>query len=170
MGAGVGNNSRDEAVASPGRKHALTAALVPVPAVLLGLGVLANPAVAALPIVAVDNHYQTPESTTLSGVNVLGNDIINVNGIPQVIAFTAAQHGVNSIMKDGVLTYTPTTGYLGPDQFSYTADIFGKVGQSSATVFINVVPPVQPVPALEPLALGGLAALVAWFGLRRKSD
>ena len=58
---------------------------------------------------------------------------------------SAASHGTLSIAGD-VVTYTPATGYFGPDSFTYTAT--GPGGTSApATVSLTVATPSAPVAA-----------------------
>ncbi len=98
-------------------KGPLGAALVPVPAILVGLGILASPASAAT---VVPNDHATA-AMTASAVSMPASA-----GLASVEAFLT-------------------------DQVSQTA-------------------PEIAVPALAPIALGTLSALVAWFGMRRKPD
>jgi len=84
--------------------------------------------------VAGTDTVSTPVNTALD-ISVLTNDTgtppLSVTGIP-----TNAAHG-NAVVKSGntVVTYTPTTGYTGPDTFTYT--VKGGNGKS-ATGTVNV--------------------------------
>ena len=58
---------------------------------------------------------------------------------------SAASHGTLSIAGD-VVTYTPATGYFGPDSFTYTASGPGGIS-NVATVSLTVATPSAPVAA-----------------------
>ena len=85
---------------------------------------------------AVNNAGSTPADTVLNGTSVLTNDV--GTGLT-VTGNTAPGHGTVTVAASGVYTYTPTSGYSGPDSFTYTAtDSSGLT--SAATVFISVTP------------------------------
>ena len=87
---------------------------------------------------AVDDTATTPASTPLQVVapGVLGND---TGTDLTVTSVTAASHGTVVRSADGSYLYTPTTGYSGPDQFTYT--ISDSADQTAtATVRITVTP------------------------------
>jgi hypothetical protein len=66
-----------------------------------------------------------------------------------------------------MLEYTPPPGFVGTDSFQYCIGSFAAPGtQTCATVFIEVVPPPAPVPALGGFALAGLSGVLGWLGLR----
>ena len=52
---------------------------------------------------------------------------------------TNPRHGILSLNSNGSFTYTPNLGYLGPDNFAYTASD-GYATSSPATVSITVGP------------------------------
>src|SRR5262245_53403275 len=90
--------------------------------------------------VTVDDSYFTTQNTPLTrpaGTGVLANDFA---GLPAstVTAFqTPTPHaGTVAVAADGAFTYTPATGYVGPDSFTYT--ITNTSGSSTATVHIDV--------------------------------
>jgi len=67
---------------------------------------------------------------------------------------TAATHGTTSISGD-VVTYTPTSGYTGPDSFTYTAT--GAGGTSNiATVSLEVIEAVPTAPTRSVAAQAGI--------------
>ncbi len=80
--------------------------------------------------------YNVPEgiSTTLA---VLANDSDWENDPLTVVGGGAAQHGTVSFISTGVI-YTPTTGYLGTDTFTYT--VSDGLLQSTAQVTATVTP------------------------------
>jgi len=95
--------------------------------------------------------YETPQAIDLSGA---------ITGVHTSIAVgTAPAHGLFSVAGD-VITYTPVTGYFGPDSFTYTAT--GPGGTSApATVTLTVAAPAAPVveqptdPVVVPPSSGG---------------
>jgi VCBS repeat-containing protein len=96
--------------------------------------------------VAVDDSYQAFENGSLSvaAPGVLGNDS-DPDGDPLTLsAHTNPAHGTLTINPDGSFTYTPATGFCGPDSFTYTISD-GHGGTDTATVSISVacvnVPP-----------------------------
>ncbi len=109
-----------------------------------GAGVTYSPTTAttsvhvALPTapVAGDDSYSTPFDTPLTDAapGVLGND--SGTGI-SVTGNTSPSHGSVTLGADGALSYTPTTGYVGSDSFTYT--ITDAASQTStATVNLSV--------------------------------
>ncbi|RPE85251.1 CshA-type fibril repeat protein [Curtobacterium sp. PhB137] len=64
--------------------------------------------------------------------NDLGSDLT-------VTGNTKPAHGDVVVAKDGSYTYTPTTGYSGPDSFTYTVTD-GTGGTDTVTVTVNVAP------------------------------
>ncbi len=137
---------------------------VPLPAVLMGLGMLASASqlAKAAPSLAVDDNYVVQANSVLSGVNVVDND--SLGNSYSIIALSPPSHGVAILDSFGNLTYTPTSGFAGADSFLY----IDQNSNSSAQVNILVSP--TPIPALKPAALAGLAGLLAFFGLRRRRD
>ena len=84
----------------------------------------------------VNDSGTTPANTALTGSTVLSNDV--GTGL-SVTANTAPAHGTVTIASNGTYTYTPTTGYSGPDSFTYTVtDSLGNTG--TATVNLTVTP------------------------------
>ncbi len=95
--------------------------------------------------------------TTLQGqpvtVDPLANDTFDAT--PTVSAVGSALHGSVVLEPDGRVTYTPTAGYSGPDQFTCTI-VSGGVSETS-TVRITVTPNQAP-------AAGTLADVTARDG------
>jgi collagen type VII alpha len=73
------------------------------------------------------------EIAITSSNGVLANDVANGGTIS---ASTQPGHGAVTLNSDGSFTYTPTTGYLGTDSFTYT--LTNAVGSSTATVAIDL--------------------------------
>ncbi len=95
------------------------------------------------PVANDDNAGSTPFNTplVLPAPGVLGND---TGAAITVTANTSPAHGAVTVNADGSFTYTPTTGYAGPDSFGYT--ITDSAAQTaSATVTLTVSQPAAPV-------------------------
>ena len=78
---------------------------------------------AAAPV-AVADSYSTPQNTALvqAAPGVLANDT-DANGDPlTAVLDTNVAHGTLALSANGGFTYTPTTGYSGPDSFTYHAN------------------------------------------------
>ena len=90
--------------------------------------------------IAINDNGVTYENTPVT-INVVSNDF-DPNDDPIVITptpITDPGNGIVSILPNGDVTYTPNTGYLGPDQFSYQiCDTTGLC--DTAFVMIEVLP------------------------------
>lgn len=100
-------------------------------------------AVVAVSPDAVDDALPATAGTT-TVLNVLANDTAPVN--PTVSIAVAPTNGSTTVNGDGTISYTPTTGFTGPDTFTYqlclpspgaavcdTATVTVTVGTSSIT-------------------------------------
>ena len=85
---------------------------------------------------AVDDQSTTLLDTPVT-LNIVGNDTDPDHDPLAVTAVTQPAHGTVVINPDGTVTYTPTTGYIGPDTFTYTVSD-GQGGLDTATVTIDV--------------------------------
>ncbi|HEY7902048.1 MAG TPA: Ig-like domain-containing protein [Casimicrobiaceae bacterium] len=151
------------ASAPPSARRANPAVHLPLPAVLVGLGLMASQPAAAQGGVAVRDQYSTPVNTALSGFNVTSNDVLVGNASVQVITTILPQHGNLLMQPNGAFTYTPQSGFQGVDQFQY--DLI-NLGNSFAQVTITVG--AQEVPALGGAAIGALSAGIAALAMRRR--
>jgi autotransporter-associated beta strand protein len=94
----------------------------------------------AAPTAVPDSYTVIQDATlTLPAPGVLANDTA-----PQGYALTATlltepANGILSLDSDGSFTYTPNSGYLGPDSFTYMATN-GYANSAAATVSITVSP------------------------------
>ena len=90
--------------------------------------------------VAVNDSYSTPRNTPLSvnaASGVLANDS-DPDGNPLTTALASnPAHGTLTITSNGSFTYTPASGYTGPDAFTYRASD-GSLTSNTATVSITV--------------------------------
>lgn len=86
-----------------------------------------------------DDSNEVPQNTTRAG-----NVIINDNNPDNTLNYTATvgtspTHGTLVLSPDGSYTYTPTTGYLGPDNFTYRiCQGSPAVCSNTSTVALNV--------------------------------
>ncbi|QBB70491.1 IPTL-CTERM sorting domain-containing protein [Pseudolysobacter antarcticus] len=135
---------------------------IPVPAVLVSLGMLSSSAYAA----PIQDVYSTPVNTSLSGVNIFASDAANN---PQVFSCTNPSNGSAQVAPHGDLFYTPNTAFQGVDTFSCTgSDNLGNVS-ASVSVYVGIpIPSPASLPTVSPAALGGLAAMMAYIGMRRR--
>lgn len=63
-----------------------------------------------------DNATANPDAPVV--INVLNNDVVTPNSQVKPGAL-APSHGTITVNPDGTISYTPTSGYYGPDTFSY---------------------------------------------------
>lgn len=102
------------------------------------------------PPVAQDDTIAVAPDSQDNPVAVLANDS-DPDGDPlSVVAVSGAAHG-SAVATAGGVSYTPATGYLGEDSFSYTISD-GRGGEASATVHVSVSAPNQP-PVAGPLSV-----------------
>ena len=74
----------------------------------------------------VNNDFVSTGLNTSAVVDVVANDV-NLLGEVVVGSVSQPSHGVAVLNTDGTVTYTPSVGYLGADQFSYVT-VEGNVG------------------------------------------
>ncbi|YCM44162.1 sialate O-acetylesterase [Verrucomicrobiaceae bacterium 227] len=99
------------------------------------------PGLPAHPPQSVADSYTVAMNGTLEvGANgILANDI-DLNHDPLTASvITTVEHGTLALLADGSFTYTPTTGYVGPDRFTYKAsETNGNLESPTATVTLIV--------------------------------
>ncbi|WP_348223492.1 Ig-like domain-containing protein [Luteolibacter sp.] len=118
------------------------------------------------PPVAVADSYSTNESIALvvSASGVLANDSDPRSRPLTAVLNTGPGHGTLTLNANGSFTYTPTSGYFGPDSFTYRANngfLNSNVVTASITVNEVIPPPVATADsyvANESTALGVAAA------------
>jgi len=100
--------------------------------------------------VAVNDSYSTNQNTALniSAPGVLANDTDAQSNPLTAIQISGPSNGTLSLASNGSFTYTPTSGYTGPDAFTYKAND-GSLDSTTATASITV-----NTPAVELLANG----------------
>src|SRR5215216_2276467 len=106
------------------------------------IAALANPGAANSAPVAIADSYSTAQDTALvqAAPGVLDNDT-DADANPLTAALvTNVSHGVLSLAANGGFTYTPATGYSGPDSFTYKAND-GTIVSNTVTVSLTVTAP-----------------------------
>ena len=89
--------------------------------------------------VAVDDTFDARQDQPLTVLapGVLSNDTDGNNDPLTVVLGNTVSHGTLTLNADGSFTYTPTTGFLGPDSFTYQAND-GSVDSNMAAVTVTV--------------------------------
>ena len=85
---------------------------------------------------AVDDSVTTSPDTPVT-VNVLANDTDPDGDTLTTVSAGVPAHGTTVINSNGTITYTPSSGYTGSDQFGYAISD-GRGGTASAKVSISV--------------------------------
>jgi hypothetical protein len=86
---------------------------------------------------AVDDNTSTPESVTVT-IDVMANDSDPDGDAINLVSVNTPTHGT-ALIVSGQIEYTPLTGYVGADSFTYVIeDTFAA--QATATVFVDVGP------------------------------
>lgn len=86
------------------------------------------------------DSYRATTGATLniaSAVGLLRNDVDVDNDSLSAMLDVGPSHGTLTLNSDGSFTYTPTSGYLGPDSFTYRASD-GVLTSALTTVSLNV--------------------------------
>ena len=89
--------------------------------------------------VAVDDAFEARQDQPLTVLapGVLSNDTDGNNDPLTVVLGNTVSHGALTLNADGSFTYTPTTGFLGTDSFTYQAND-GSVDSNIAAVTVTV--------------------------------
>jgi hypothetical protein len=90
--------------------------------------------VLAPPPTAVDDSASTTSGNSVT-INVLGNDNANGGGALNVKSVGRAAHGTATV-SNGSVVYTPDSGFVGSDTFTYVAAT--AFGTATATVTVTV--------------------------------
>lgn len=92
---------------------------------------------------AVNDYFTAFQNATVivpANLGVLANDTDSGGLTLTAILVTGPTHGNLALSSDGSFTYTPTTGYMGSDSFTYKAND-GAADSNVATVSLNVIAP-----------------------------
>ena len=94
------------------------------------------------PPMAEDDAYEVEQDTilTVTAPGVLGNDSDLDGDTLTAELLTDPANGTVTLNPDGSFTYTPNTGFNGPDSFTYHAND-GQVNSAPATVALTVTEP-----------------------------
>jgi VCBS repeat-containing protein len=89
--------------------------------------------------VASSDSYSTAQGTALTAAapGVLGNDTDPEGATLTAQLVSGTSHGTLALNSNGSFTYTPVTGYVGSDSFTYRASD-GALTSGSATVSLTV--------------------------------
>lgn len=95
--------------------------------------------------VAVADSYSTNQNSPLvvPPRGVLNNDTDGDGDVLTATLVTGPAHGTLTLNADGSFSYTPTTGYNGPDSFTYRA-ADATLTSAVTTVSLTVLPPPPP--------------------------
>jgi formylglycine-generating enzyme required for sulfatase activity len=87
----------------------------------------------------VADAYSVNQGVVLSvgAPGVLGNDSDADGDVLTAVLVTAPAHGTLNLSANGAFSYTPASGYVGPDSFTYRAND-GTASSASATVTLTV--------------------------------
>lgn len=83
------------------------------------------------------NDAVTTNINTASNINVIANDVAGTAAINAITNVSAPAHGTAVVNADKTITYTPASGYAGPDSFTYTVKN-GVNPDATATVNVTV--------------------------------
>jgi VCBS repeat-containing protein len=120
------------------------------------------------PVATLDS-YTTNTNTVLSvaAPGVLSNDT-DANGDTLTAALVSnVSHGTLNLNSNGSFTFTPTTGYVGTDSFTYKAND-GKADSNTVTVTITISAPANTAPVAvndSYSAIGNTALTVSAAGV-----
>lgn len=149
--------------AEPARKRRASL-LVPVPAALMGLGLLSGAPVAQAQATFARDDFFRVLPDTATALPVMANDTVP-NALSTVGLWVPPSAG-NVIARGTYFDFVPPPGYQGTASFEYCIYPI-DTPNNCALVTLRVEPPPAPVPALGAAGLAGLAGMLGWLGLRR---
>ena len=141
---------------------------VPLPAVVVGLGLASGAAVGQpAQVIARNDSYAVP-MFTLATLPVMVNDTINAFAFTFISSFTPPAHGfANVVASQQALFYRGNDGFRGVDSFGYCIRAQGSTQSNCATVTLLVgLTDLPQVPALGGMALAALSGALGWLGMR----
>ncbi|WP_404791342.1 PKD domain-containing protein [Altericista sp. CCNU0014] len=100
--------------------------------------------------IANDDSATTNQNTAIT-VDILNNDrdpdgTLNPSSL---IILQAPQHGQVSLNPNGTVTYQPTAGYTGSDQFTYAIQDNSGVYSNPATVNLSILNPIPTINQID---------------------
>lgn len=110
---------------------------------------------------AFSTAFNTPLIVPAPGV--LGNDAANGLGPLSAAFATTPSHGSVTLAANGGFTYTPTTGYSGPDSFTYRAQAGGQLSApATVSITVNPIATIQPPTGFYVASVIGNRAVFRW--------
>ena len=96
-------------------------------------------------LAALSDAFTDTAGTTLSvpAPGILSSDLHSLGGQLRVVSSSSPTHGKLTLKSDGAFQYTPASGFVGTDSFTYRV-IDGKRLSNKAAVTITVTPPKRP--------------------------
>jgi hypothetical protein len=112
-----------------------------------------EPPVEHTPPVAFGDAFTTPQDGPAHALDVVANDSFPDGAFDSLEIVTEALHGTMTV-SGRVVTYQPTAGYSGADEYRYTVTdtngVTSNIAVVAVTVTPTVIPPVEPpTPALR---------------------
>ena len=109
--------------------------------------------------VATADSYSTPRNTTLTvaAPGVLANDTDADGDSLTAIKVSNPAHGTVTLGATGSISYVPTSGYSGPDSFTYKAND-GTADSTTVTVSLTVTAPRRATGSSHPTAASSASA------------
>ncbi|MFQ5433422.1 MAG: tandem-95 repeat protein [Anaerolineae bacterium] len=106
------------------------------------IGATSNQATVTITVTNVNDAPVAADDTplTLTNMNVLANDV-DIDGTLDPATVTIVNqpaNGAAAVNLDGTITYTPNTGFVGSDTFTYTVDDNDGAMSNEATVTVTV--------------------------------
>ncbi len=122
---------------------------------------LATEGPGAAPTTVADN-YNRPRNTPLivAAPGVLANDTANGGGTMTAVLVTSASNGTVVLNPDGSFTYTPNSGFIGVDSFTYHASNGAGPGNVATATITD--PGLQPPADLFLAAISGNTITLRW--------
>ncbi|MBX3689110.1 Ig-like domain-containing protein [Dokdonella sp.] len=94
--------------------------------------------------VAQPDSFSVVSDSSGNMLNVLANDSDADGDTLMIVSVSGAAHG-NAVIVGGQISYTPTAGYTGSDQISYTVSD-GRGGTASGSISVTVTPRANSAP------------------------
>jgi YD repeat-containing protein len=89
------------------------------------------------------NDSASTWNNTATTVSVLANDVSPLSYALTVTSASSAIHGTTAVNSGTTVTYTPATGYVGPDAFTYAiSDGHGGTASATVTMAVNSSAPI----------------------------
>ena len=113
--------------------------------------------------VAVNDSYNAVENAPLvvsAASGVLANDTQAQGDALTAVLVAAPAHGTLALNSDGSFTYTPSSGYVGPDSFTYKDNDGYQTGNTVTVTLTVAVAQVHNTRTVAASATGGLISVM----------